>query len=111
LRADADTVYLRELGGEVLLFGCHAKRSDNLRFADFSQRLAEIFVSGDLNRHVRAPPARIRISPSSAISPSPFLIFRPRWAAPATQPMVAQPKMEGKLTKLFSLVHDDDSPK
>jgi hypothetical protein len=25
--------------------------------------------------------------------------------------MVAQPKMEGKLTKLFSLVHGDDSPK
>ncbi len=59
LRADADAdrgqsaeidhlgierLDLRELGGEVLLFGGDAERADNLRFADFSQRLAEIFV-------------------------------------------------------------------
>jgi hypothetical protein len=33
------------------------------------------------------------IMPVLIISPSPFLIFRPRWAATATQPMVVQPKM------------------
>jgi hypothetical protein len=52
------------------------------------------------------------IMPVLIISPSPFLDFRPRSGRNlVTSAYVAQQKMEGKLTKLFSLVHDDDSPK
>src|SRR4051794_32708858 len=48
--------------------------------------------------------------PVLIISPSPFLDFRRYCAATLwPPPMLARPKIESKLTKLFSLVHGDDS--